>query len=405
MDLACPLTSLDFPVEPMTLTGKDGWRARPQTAEQVAQLLKQAADRQVPMAVSWYEAQKMATPFWLDLSDLCAVRSYRAEDLTLHVETGITASALEKITAQHQQVFPHSYPPDWTVSDILAEECLALEAGLYGYPRDWVLGLEIATPDGLITHSGGQVVKNVAGYDFNKLYVGSYHMLGVMTAVVLKLKAKAAARKSWVFGFDYPEKALNAATRILNEALPLTQCEVYADSGAAAQLYLRMAGEASVLKEAGSVLGGLDLGSVGAQPLKKHEEQTLFERWQASWNAPLIIEMALPDGKVHAALEQMEASPCQPDQIFIRPAASLITMVWIEHLPLPSDLEKALEELSRAAVTWGAVFRILKCLEPYESLVRLYNLPSDRVLRQWMSRIKLSYDPQQILVSRMLPLV
>jgi len=58
----------------------------------------------------------------------------------------------------------------------------------FGTPRDYVIGLRLAHVDGSVSKSGGRVVKNVAGYDMNKLYVGSFGTLAVLTQVNLKLK-------------------------------------------------------------------------------------------------------------------------------------------------------------------------------------------------------------------------
>src|SRR5262249_27876743 len=65
--------------------------------------------------------------------------------------------------------------------------CGRLGAG-FGTHRDYVMGLRLVHIDGTESKSGGRVVKNVAGYDMNKLYVGSFGTLAVLTEVILKLR-------------------------------------------------------------------------------------------------------------------------------------------------------------------------------------------------------------------------
>ena len=58
----------------------------------------------------------------------------------------------------------------------------------FGTPRDYVIGLKLVHADGTESKCGGRVVKNVAGYDMNKLYVGSYGTLAVITELTFKLR-------------------------------------------------------------------------------------------------------------------------------------------------------------------------------------------------------------------------
>ena len=57
----------------------------------------------------------------------------------------------------------------------------------HGTARDLVIGTRVANPDGTITHAGGRVVKNVAGYDLNKLYIGSLGTLAITVELSFKL--------------------------------------------------------------------------------------------------------------------------------------------------------------------------------------------------------------------------
>ena len=69
----------------------------------------------------------------------------------------------------------------------------------YGAPRDLLIGITVVRADGVVAHSGGKVVKNVAGYDLGKLFSGSQGTLGLITEATFRLHPRPAA-VAWVTG-------------------------------------------------------------------------------------------------------------------------------------------------------------------------------------------------------------
>jgi glycolate oxidase FAD binding subunit len=70
----------------------------------------------------------------------------------------------------------------------------------HGTPRDLVIGIQLATTDGVLSKAGGQVVKNVAGYDLSKLVTGSFGSLAAIVAATFKLAPLPAASKTMILG-------------------------------------------------------------------------------------------------------------------------------------------------------------------------------------------------------------
>jgi glycolate oxidase FAD binding subunit len=94
------------------------------------------------------------------------------------------------LTAAHRQVLPLQYPfSTATLGGLIAANAYAPKRLRYGGVRDLLLGLRIALPSGEIAHFGGKVVKNVAGYDMCKLFLGSLGALGVIVEATVKLSA------------------------------------------------------------------------------------------------------------------------------------------------------------------------------------------------------------------------
>ena len=94
-----------------------------------------------------------------------SVLHYDAGDLTIGVEAGMKLVDLQRTLAQHDQFLPlHPTPPEQTVAGLLAT---GLQGPLQHWAavRDFCIGISFVTGDGKQGKGGGQVVKNVAGYD------------------------------------------------------------------------------------------------------------------------------------------------------------------------------------------------------------------------------------------------
>ncbi len=126
----------------------------------------------------------------VDLSALAAVREYTPEDMTVTAEGGLTLAALQATLAARGQWLPIDPPhaDRVTIRQLLAENLFGPRRCGFGTIREHLIGLETVLADGRVTHSGGRVVKNVAGYDVLKLFVGARDSLGIISAATFKLR-------------------------------------------------------------------------------------------------------------------------------------------------------------------------------------------------------------------------
>ncbi len=111
------------------------------------------------------------------------------EDMTATVAADLTLAALQSALTPARQWLPLDPPdPTHTLREILNRN----ESGprLYGYGtvREYVIGLKVRLADGRMVKTGGQVVKNVAGYDLQKLFIGSGGALATAVEVTFKLR-------------------------------------------------------------------------------------------------------------------------------------------------------------------------------------------------------------------------
>ena len=126
----------------------------------------------------------------LDLSRLNAIVEHEPADLTVCCQAGIRVADLQaQLDSSRQRVaFDRYLPPQSTVGGALGSNLSGASQSSLGSPRDFTLGLGIVTVEGRLIRAGGKVVKNVAGYDLGKLFVGSRGTLGIVVEAVFKLQ-------------------------------------------------------------------------------------------------------------------------------------------------------------------------------------------------------------------------
>ena len=216
------LTGID--VGPYVLEGRTPEAAVfPGSLEEVRAVVEIAATGDVPI-VPWgggtAAAVGMPLPrvgVVLGLTRLAQVIEHEPGDLTVTVEAGATMTALQSALRARGQWLSLD-PPDAdraTIGGVIAAHAAGPRRHLYGTARDLVIGLTVVTGDGVIVRGGGKVVKNVAGYDLPKLFVGSHGTLGIITAVTLKLRPLPDEERLVAVGFDRLKDGAEAVRAVM----------------------------------------------------------------------------------------------------------------------------------------------------------------------------------------------
>ena len=150
------------------------------------------------------------------------------DDLVAIVSPGVLTA---DINAKANE-FGFMYPPDpssahvSTIGGNLAENSGGPRGLKYGVTKDYVIGLEVVTPEGEIIRTGGRTIKNVTGYDLTKLIVGSEGTLGIITEATLKLIPKPAATKTALILFDDLVDSGRAISRVLSSGILPSKMEI-----------------------------------------------------------------------------------------------------------------------------------------------------------------------------------
>src|SRR5277367_5538620 len=157
----------------------------------------------------------------LEMHRLNMLREHTWQDMTCTVEAGSTWAGLQSGLAQHGQyvALDPLWPDTATVGGIVATNDSGALRLRYGGLRDLIIGMTIVLADGTIAHTGGKVVKNVAGYDLHKLMIGAFGTLGVVTSVNFRLHSVPQCTRSFTVSATGAEPLGNLMLKLLHAQL------------------------------------------------------------------------------------------------------------------------------------------------------------------------------------------
>jgi len=196
-----------------------GLVARPGSTEEVAAVMGAAAAHRLTVVprgrgtrMSW-GLPPTSADLVVDVSRLDRVVDHAAGDLVVVTQAGARLSNVqETLASARQQLSVDEMAPGTTIGGSIAVAGSGPRRHVVGTLRDLMIGTTVVRADGVVAHSGGRVVKNVAGYDLGKLLVGSFGTLAVVTEAVFRLHPVAEVRR-WVTA---PAADADAAHRLVH---------------------------------------------------------------------------------------------------------------------------------------------------------------------------------------------
>src|SRR5580658_5595876 len=149
----------------------------------------------------------------VDMQAMDQVLEHAAGDLVVRVQAGVTIGQLASVLARAGQQLALDVPAEATVGGMVGTGTAGPRRFRYGAPRDLLIGITAVRADGVVAHSGGKVVKNVAGYDIGKLLAGSQGTLALITEATFRLHPVPPAA-AWVTAEFGPEDRAAAAAAV-----------------------------------------------------------------------------------------------------------------------------------------------------------------------------------------------
>lgn len=163
------------------------------------------------------------------------VLEYEPADLSVTVQAGVRLSELQKTLAEEGQFLPLDppYAADTTLGGLVAANASGPSRLRHGTARNRVLGMKVVQPNGIVVNSGGKVVKNVAGYDLKKLYIGSFGTLGIITELTFNLYPLPELKRTLLLSFKMVDDAAKVALQIANSQLSPVFINLFTDGALA----------------------------------------------------------------------------------------------------------------------------------------------------------------------------
>ena len=226
--------------------------------------IREASASQSPLAITggatkaFYGEPLQGAP--LDIRPYRGIISYEPTELVITARAGTPLAEIDEVLAGHGQWLacePPVFSPGGTVGGMVAAGLSGPGRASLGAVRDYVLGAKMIDAHGQWLAFGGQVMKNVAGYDVSRLLCGSLGVLGVIAEVSLKVLPVPAQSSSWTFEVD-ATTAVRRFNELAGRPLPITAC-AWVDGRAS----IRLAGAAPAVAAAEALLRD----EVGAEPM------------------------------------------------------------------------------------------------------------------------------------------
>ena len=254
-----------------------------------AQVAEAAADGQ-PLFIAGQGSKafygRPVTGGTLDIGGHRGVVNYEPTELVLTARAGTPLADLESALAEHGQMLPFE-PPRFgglgTLGGAVATGLSGPRRPYVGAVRDMVLGSRIVNGRGEVLHFGGEVMKNVAGYDVSRLMTGAMGTLGVLLEVSVKLLPVPEHEATLRFQRD-PEGAFLDLEAWVKAGYPISAA---AHDGQC--LYLRLSGSEKAVRAAQTATGGDDVAQGGDywRALRDHELDFFAP-------GPILWRIALP---------------------------------------------------------------------------------------------------------------
>ncbi|MBX3641314.1 MAG: glycolate oxidase subunit GlcE [Nitrosomonas sp.] len=227
--------------------------------DQITATLHTAAERGQPLHIqggsskAFYGHPRTESAESLDITPYQGIVNYEPTELVITARAGTRLSEIESVLREHGQMLafePPHFANTATLGGCVAAGLSGPRRASAGAVRDFVLGVRMLDGTGRDLHFGGQVMKNVAGYDVSRLMVGSMGTLGVLLEVSLKVLPLPVAEKTICLEMNAAQ-AIKQMNQWAGKPLPISAaCHV--DE----QLSIRLSGAETAIRAAQTQLGG-----------------------------------------------------------------------------------------------------------------------------------------------------
>lgn len=335
----------------------------------------------------------------LDTRSYAGIISYEPSELVVTARCGTPLAELEAALAEKGQCLAFEPPhlgPGATVGGMVAAGLAGPARASVGSVRDFVLGARMLNGKGEDLTFGGQVMKNVAGYDVSRLLAGSWGTLGIVTEVSLKVLPVAPGEATLMCAGIGQKDALDLLHRWGGQPLPLNASAWVHDTTANPgddYLFVRLRGAVAAVESAVTRMGA-DAQARGAQVLRM-DNQEAMQDWRASGEQTLQF-FEPPSGDLCLwRLSVPQTAPVLDLPSIGNPAQYIEWQGAQRWLWAPATAATALREAARAAGGHATLFRASVLGGSSDKSVGV-STPQDAVQQRIQRELQKQFDPQGV---------
>jgi len=405
---------------------------QPENAEEISAILRVCNEQQwtvVPFGSGTHQEVGRvpeAVDVVLSTEKLNKVEAYDPGDLTISLEAGVRVANAVAACTEYQQLLPIEGEGGTIGGALALAQSGPLRVG-FGGLRDFCIGISFLTGDGVSGRGGGRVVKNVAGYDLMKLFIGSYGSLGVITSANFKVFPNPRQTITLICEFSSLADAIRLRDALLTSPFSALACEIISpaateylrdseprdpdywapdtaksSSGTPWKLALRFAGSDRVLQRIRRELSSsISSDLSGGDETELWRQIGMFEnRLVGRHRNAMIFHVEVPLAQSQSVLEAAQAAAIHYNFVAAIIGRATIGSLVIGFLPLAVDppgvmqyAAAASEFRSRLSKSASAV--VVRCPREAKQHFDVWgSTPSDLDL---MQKIKYALDPGGIL--------
>jgi glycolate oxidase FAD binding subunit len=322
-----------------------------------------------------------ATDYEAELSTaaLDSVIEHNEGDLTAVLQAGVPLAEAQRTFAGAGQMLALDPPlgDGATIGGVVATGDSGPLRHRYGAARDLVLGVRVALAEGTVAHSGGKVIKNVAGYDLAKLFAGSFGTLGAIVEVAVRLHPTRPTASA-MFSADDPERIAAAASTLTHSRHEAVAIDVAWREGQGGVL-ARFAGDQARTQARAAA------AEIGGDVLE--DDVVAWDDQRSAQRGRLVVRVSTVQSRtaeVVRAAERIGASVV---------GRAALALFWLR---LPDDAGAAAVHDLRAALPDAACI-LLDAPPDIRAQVDPWAIPEGPEL-ELMRRVKARFDPGRVLV-------
>ena len=353
----------------------------------------------------------------IDTTALNRVVAHNSGDLTATFQAGTTLRTVTEVLAQAGQLLAIDppLPAGATIGGTLASGASGPTKWQFGHLRDTVIGMKVVQPDGRITKSGGQVVKNVSGYDMARLHIGGLGSLGLIVEASFKLTPISMYESTILARFQTVDRAMQCGLDVFNShvtPLAITGFNsavadaIGVDERPGTFLAVRLGGRPRTLdRQVDEVTAtfrrflAIDIDQTSGAGVGRIWRSLADFGWDLTAAPALNLKVsALPNQveKIHALAEGMGSDKLEL-AVISQPGFGSVELTWFDDQAgeYPDALSGIVKKLRDGVDTFGGTVVVQNCPTALKDSVDVWGAEPSGI--GVMRRLKEQYDPNCIM--------